>query len=357
MKFQASILTCLCAAIFAIPAHAAENENGFDIELGGYMKVYGNYTDQDSASAGPGVNKTGILRSSEIHFNAEKTLENGLKIGVHVEGQADAGDDFDTDETFLYASGDWGQINFGGKDGAAFLLQTAAPSADRDIDGVRQQIVPINTTALGVPVGETDYDHNISAKNDKITYLTPLYSGLQAGVSYTPELDASRGNNGNSIDGDDAAPTSDIWDMALRYQSTIEDVKITTGAGYTHATAETGGAEDRDAWNAGLVLGYDAFSIGVSYQVDDEGSEDDDVSYLAVGGNYKIDKLTLGLSYYHKEDDVGTEIDTDRYTGGLSYTLSPGVQFRSSMSQYKIDVAGGEEFDATSAVVGILVDF
>ncbi len=357
MKLQASILSCLCAVSFAMPAQAAENENGFDIELGGYMKIYGNYTDQDSAPAGPGVDKTGILRSSEIHFIAEKKLENGLRIGVQVEGQVDAGDDFDTDETFLYASGDWGQVNFGGKDGATFLLQAAAPSADRDIDGVRQQIVPVNTTALGVPVGETDYDQNISGKNDKITYLTPLYSGLQAGVSYTPELDPSRGDNGNSIDGDDVSPTSDIWDVAVRYQSTIKDIKITTGAGYTHATAETGGAEDREAWNAGLVLGYEDFSVGVSYQVDDEGSEDDDVSYLAVGGNYKIDKLTLGASYYNKKDNVGTEIDTDRFTGGFTYTLAPGIQIRSSLSQYKIDVAGGEEFDATSVVTGMVVDF
>ena len=359
MKSNIALLTCVCVAAFANPAFAKvhDDDRNFDVTLGGYVKMYGNYTNQDDSATG--VQNVDILRSSEIHFNAEKEFDSGLTIGVHIEGQADAGDDFATDETYAYVSGKWGQFNFGGKDGAAYLLQVAAPSADRDLDGVRQQITPVNFTAMGVAVGETDYDQNISAKNDKLTYITPLYSGLQFGASYTPELDPSRGGNGNSLDGDDTAPTSDIWDLAIRYQTDLgDDFKLTTGAGYTHASRETGPGADREAWNTGLVLGYKNFSIGASYQEDDEGSSDDEVSYFVVGANYKINKeFTIGASYFNKDDNVGTKIDTDRITGGVSYSYAPGVQFRTSISQYNVDVTNGNEFDATSFVAGTHIDF
>lgn len=357
MTSRLFLLSFLCLPVFIQPAVAQTDKgSNFDVELGGYAKIYTGVTEQDTAS-GVDVRSVDILRSTEIHFNAETKLDNGTKVGAHIEGQADKGDDFTADETYFYSSGDWGRIDLGGRDGPTYLLQVAAPSADKDVDGVRQQITPVNFAAMGLNVGETDYDQNISGKSDKIIYTTPLYSGLQFAASYTPELDPSRGANGNSLDDDDAGATSDIWDVAVRYQTGLGDINITTGAGYTQASRETGSGDDRQAWNAGLVLGYKKFSIGATYQLDDEGSADDDTSYLVIGMNYKIDKFTLGASYYHKDDNVGTEIDTDRVTAGVTYSWLPGIQFRSSVSQYNVDVRNSDNFDATSFVAGTVIDF
>lgn len=241
-----------------------------------------------------------------------------------------------------------------------FLLQVAAPSADKDIDGVRQQIQPVNLTAFGLPVGETDYDQNISAKSDKITYITPLLAGFQAGVSYTPEVEASRGGNGNALDGDDTAPTSDVVDLAARYETKLSNVKIVTGAGFTNAQAETGPADDRQAWNIGTTIGFKGVSLGAAYMQDDEGSEDDEVTYKVVGIDYKLpsyEKITLGASYYNKDDQVGTEIETERYTAGVNYKYAPGVAIRSSVSHLTSEADGGSEYEATSFVTGLLIDF
>ena len=49
-------------------------------------------------------------------------------------------DTFEIEESYAYFSGAWGRVNFGSEDGAAFLLQVAAPSADANIDGLRQQV-------------------------------------------------------------------------------------------------------------------------------------------------------------------------------------------------------------------------
>ena len=340
--------------LFSSPAFAEP----IDVKVGGYLKAYTNYTEQDDA--GSDVNDFDILRRTEVHFDAKTKLDSGLMVGVHIEGIADPGADFTVDESLVYLSGEWGNINFGAKDGAAFLLQVAAPSADKDIDGVRQQIQPVNLTAFGLPVGETDYDQNISAKSDKITYITPLLSGFQAGVSYTPEVEDSRGGNGNSLDDDDTTASTDVIDAAVRYETKLSDVKIVTGAGFTNAKVETGPLDDRQAWNIGATLGFGGLSVGAAYMQDDEGSEDDDVTYTVVGVDYKLpsnDKISVGASYYNKDDQVGTEIETDRYIAGINYKYAPGIAFRSSVSHLTAEEDGGEEFEATSIVAGILVDF
>ncbi len=354
MKFKIALLT-LAIIVSTSPAFATTGP--VELELGGFFKGYMAYSDQDNAPTSAGVHNLDILRHTEVHFNGETKLDNGTKVGVHIEASADEGDSFAIDESLLYAEGDWGKINFGAKDGAAYLLQVAAPSADKDIDGVRQQIQPVNLTAFGTAIGETDYDQNISGKVDKITYFTPLFEGLQAGVSYTPDSDASRGGNGNALDGDDTAATSNIWDFAARYEHKFGDVKVITGAGYTHAEAETGPANDREAWNAALNLGFGNFNIGAAYQNDDEGSATDDVDYTAIGVSYKMDKFLLGASYYNKNDNVGTQVDTDRYAAGVTYSYAPGIALRSSISHLSSDISGSGDFDATSVVVGTSIDF
>jgi hypothetical protein len=351
----------LCALLAVLPfasAQAAEEKSPFEVELGGYIKMYGNYTSQDTAP-GTDVRNTDILRRTEVHFNAEHKLESGTKVGVHVETLADAGADFAIDESLIYFSGDWGNINFGAKDGAAFLLQVAAPSADKDIDGVRQQIQPVNITATGLAIGETDYDQNISAKSDKITYITPLYEGFQAGVSYTPEVDSSRGANGNSLSNDDTTANSQVFDGAVRFQKKFKDFKLTTGAGYTQAQRETGPGDNvRHAWNAALVLGYKGLDVGAAYQLDDEASSDgNDVTYTVFGIGYKTGKMNYGASYYIKDDNVGTAIDTRRATFGVSYDYAPGMSLRSSFSHFTSEADTGVSRDANSFLMGMQINF
>lgn len=345
----------LCAFV-ATPAMAADSAEGVKLKLGGFFKGYVSYVNQDDSTSS--IRNVDIIRATEVYFDGSTKLDNGLTVGAHIEATADVGDGFAIDESYAFFSGDWGRINFGGRDGVAYLIQVAAPSADKDVDGVSQKVQPFNFAADGIAVGETDYDQNISLKADKITYLTPVMSGFQGGVSYTPEADDnSRGAAGNDNDDNDADPSSDVWDLAVRYQGDVGETKLTLGAGYTVAQVETGTAEDRQAWNLGAVVGFKGFNIGASYQNDDEGDDNDDVDYVAVGVDYTMGDYVLGASYYNKNDDVGTEIDTDRYTVGVNYKAGPGISFRGSVEYLEADVTGGNDFDGTAVLVGTSIDF
>jgi outer membrane protein OmpU len=351
-----TLLLCgaaLCTMTAAYPALAAD-DSAIQLNLGGYFKGYVSYVNQDEA-AGQGVRAVDILRQTEVHFDGKTTLDNGLTVGAHIEGQADGGDDFFLDESYIFGSGSWGKANFGRTYGAPYVLQVVAPSADSNIDGRLQLIQPINFTVAGLSnVGETDYDQDVSAKVDKITYISPIFSGFQGGVSFTPTVDnTSRALSGNSSN--DPA-LSDVYEAAIRYENKVsETLSYRAGAGYTQAQSEGTTDGNRQAWNLGLDFDIGAFGIGTAYQVDDLGDANNDAKMLVIGADYTVDDVIYGTSYYNKKDDVNN-IDFDRYSVGATYKVIPGLSFRGSVGYYDIN-QGATNVNATAVLLGTDIKF
>jgi outer membrane protein OmpU len=151
------------------PAHAA-TANGITVNAGGQFNGYVVWGRQ-STSTGNEDRTLFILRDTEVNLTGEDTLDNGLTVGVYNEFNIDGNQGLDnqfgainggtalenvgtvsTKESYAYFSGAWGRVNFGKEDGASYLLQVAAPSADSNIDGLRQLVNPVNyalTSAAG----------------------------------------------------------------------------------------------------------------------------------------------------------------------------------------------------------------
>lgn len=321
------------ALTLAVSPAFAQDDSGVKLNLGGHFKGYVNYTNEDD------VHAVDILRHTEVHFGGETTLDNGLTVGAHIETYADAGDSFEVDESYVYFAGSWGRVNFGDEDGAAYLLQVAAPSADDNIDGIRQYISP--TT-----FGAADYANDIARHADKITYLTPVYSGFQAGVSYTPEVDTTS----RALTGNETLTTNDtyddVWEVAARYEGMVQNVGVILGAGYTSAN------NDVEEWNAGVDLDIGAFGLGAIYTNFDDNTSD--VDTWVVGGDYTTGPYKLGISYLNEDGD--DEINLDRYTGGVVYTYGPGMTFRGSVAYTERDDSTVDD-DATTVTLGTQINF
>jgi len=352
---------------FAAPAKAEVK-----LGLGGYFKGYVSWVDQDEPN-GDAVRNADIIRDTEVHFTGETTLDNGLTVGAHIETDADGGDGFEVDESYAYFSGAWGRVNFGNEDGAAYLLQVAAPSADSNVDGIRQYVSPINYTALGI-VGLTngftlDYANDFAQDSDKVTYLTPVFSGFQAGVSYTPDTGAAADSFANSLK-DDEGGFGDVYEAAVRYEGSYRDIGFSAGGGYTFASPESNVVagptivteyEDFNEWNAGLDLNMGPFGLGAVYTANEGGVINSDSETWVVGGDYTTGPYKLGVSYLTTEASpsataVATNLETDRYSAGLVYTYGPGLTFRGSIGYVDHEVAAGDA-DATYALVGTQIEF
>ncbi|PCJ01765.1 MAG: porin [Alphaproteobacteria bacterium] len=339
----------LSGLAFAAPAHA-----DIDLEIGGFFNGYGAYVDQDE-TAGTESNNFGLLRHSELHFGGETTLDNGLTIGAQIEVQIDAADASAIDESYIYFSGDWGRVNFGAEDGAAYLLQVAAPSADSNVDSIRQYIQPFTTNGGLTPI-RLDYDMAPSGKADKLTYLSPIMNGVQVGLSYSAETDAASDLVGGIGLDDQAGDIGATYEAAIRYEGQIQNVGVIAGAGYSHGELEANGAltDDLEVWNIGLDLDIGPFGIGAIYMDDNQAKNNSDLETLVIGVDYTTGPFKIGASYLNADVDNGVEYD--RYTAGVTYEYGPGLTFRGSIQQLEQDSTGSDA-DGTALLLGTKVVF
>ncbi len=363
------LMTTAVAGLALTPA-AAQAE--VELDLGGYFKGYAGYTDQDTT----GVTDFAIKREAELHFTGETTLDNGLTIGARFEIQteADAAGN-DTEESYMYLSGNWGRVNFGAEDGAAYLLQIAAPSADSNIDGIDPDIEFVNfATTVNTPLR---YELAPTQDADKVTYLTPKFSGFQAGVSWAGDsIQDGLGSNLTGQNGDSSTGTVgaiggdvvtnatlyDVIEVAARYDGEVNGVGFHLGGGFVNAEVTDGSADDGnyEAWNVGAKFDIGAVGVGASYsQRENFTGTGDDSDVLVVGADYKTGPYKFGASYFNSETDIGAANDeVDRYSVGAGYTYGPGMSFRGSVHVYDIDdsTAAGDN-DATAFVVGTDIQF
>lgn len=395
-------LLCSAAVIgLAIAATPAQAEDGLTLNIGGYFKGYTMWTDVDEE--GTLENRDlDIIRNTEIHFGGETTLDNGLTVGFHTEAETDAqgtaNDSFGVNETYAYFSGGWGRVNFGSEDGASYLLQVEAPSADDNIDGIRQFVNPVNYAAIeaggtlevfdvnGARSG-LDYDQDLSGTEDKLTYLSPIMNGFQVGVSYTPELGDDSDEDSENFDETDNDFGS-VYEIGVRYEGQFNNVGVIVGGGYSHVenenetTAPGAGlpTDDRAAWNLGVDLDIGPFGVGVAYLEDDFGETDtaaagedtiDEETTWVVGADYTTGPFKLGASYMNIEGagniigssgSNGTDgVEAERYAAGVVYTYGPGMTFRGSVSHVELDdvtgITGSDDADATAVVIGTQINF
>jgi outer membrane protein OmpU len=336
------------AAFFAAPAQAE-----LKLGLGGHFSGYAVYVDEDEA-AGTNNDNFAFRRNTEIHFTGETTLDNGLTVGVHIE--QDIENQNTNDESYAYFSGGWGRVNFGNEDGAAYLLQLAAPSADSNVDGLRSTIQgftfdPTLGALGGITTATLDYDHAHFGSNpgangaaiaalglngadgstDRLTYLTPKFNGFQAGLSYAPRAELATGvlNLAPAASG-----FEDLWEVAARWDGQFEGVGISVGAGYSSSENVAAAAAEPEAWNVGLNFAWNQFSFGAAW-LDEEDivAVNVDTTTWVVGAAWDNGPWHVGASYLDREDDFGgADQDSYKATLGGGYAFGPGMTFRGAIA-------------------------
>ncbi|MCK4945598.1 MAG: porin [Alphaproteobacteria bacterium] len=416
MKKLLLVTTALVGVtMMSAPAVAAN----INLDLSGYLKFYGVYADNDEAAADSRYDAE-FRRNSELHFMGETTLDNGLTVGAVTELRiADGDNSVVTDEVYGYFSGQWGRVNLGVEDGAAYLLQVAAPSADSNIDGISvsiQALDPLtnqgtlaqNDGGFADDVTTWDYQHADFEATDRLTYLTPKFNGFQAGVSYAPKNGGTSSNA--AMAGDDSSAllneSENLWEVSARWDGTVQGLGIGVGAGYSTASQELAPVTGTDGvgaalatvageywfndapstWNVGASVAYNGFSLGASYLATDTSragqtivatdlavnvaTGDVDRDTWVVGGAYDNGPYHVGASYLNQQTDydalaIGAnadniaagEFEVEKFTVGGGYTFGPGMTFRGAIAWGEFDAPGANDNDFTQVTVGTDIQF
>lgn len=380
----------------ALPVSAAQAD--MHIDLGGYDLSYVVYADNDArstAAAGDHLRKLEYRHDTEIWFNGERTLDNGLTIGVQSELKLsnESGDQSintltstgqdpsQTDAVYGYLKSSFGEFRLGAQDGAAYALQVAAPGADPHVDGLRVWIQGWNLdtwddgieNASIAPSGTTlrlDYDNADYGKTDRLLYLTPKWQGFQAGVSYAPRAGQNAVNDAFAGMSPDDRPrkAEHILDLATRYEGKAGPVSVKASAIWSGSRNEvdtapgTRGSDGTRTWDLGLTLGWQGFSLGGAWMGSTTGTSgpDSDLHIWVAGAAWDKGPWHLGGSVYDLTIDsnafglgLGDDIKLRRYTVGGGFRPMPGLDFRASVARLDVDNGSISTVDPQQTQVAI----
>lgn len=384
----------ITAAALASPAAAADR---IKLSLGGYMEQYIGYahTEKDAVGATGLIGSGRDFRSfdqqsdTEIYFQGNTTLDNGIKLALRVELEADATAGNNNkhhaaiDESWLDIQTAWGTLRLGADDPVSDL-QSVEPR--RGILNDYNLWVP----AVGVPTKDDPYFVDNGGDDNGVYYISPKIFGFQAAASYQAEL----GSGGNS-----AMPNSDskttggaVMSATLNWAGKVGDVSIATGYAYLHETSASQivtrlGASGEDkgghgfvAHNVGLNVSYAGFGVGAAYgrQLEKNANglgndtESDDGHSYVVGLWYINGPIEVGYNHKYQQrqgrsgivngTDTNAADDENTLDGVyFNYQISDGVKWESMVFNVDYDEETNRDQNFASGgwgvVGGLRLDF
>ncbi|MEI7871639.1 MAG: porin [Alphaproteobacteria bacterium] len=329
--------------LMAAPAMAADP---IKIGVGGYYTFYAVAGGISSTYATNGsfqsYNSVFFQQEGEIHFIGQTKLDNGTTVGVNVElegwNPSSATANAQIDEAFLFAFGDWGRVEFGSRDAAAYRMYYGAPSALIGYGAIQHNHNIVNNI---VSASNKAYFHTTTATNtaawqdvNRINVFTPRFQGFQLGVGYAPKVNTGAGSsfgttglasgpgggagqcgyanatNVSSCPNNDYAWTN-AFDVSANYLNKFGDVTVAAYGSWAYAAFNPGYQGLATAasqitgsnlanwvmWTAGLQFGYKGITLGGSIGYDNGG---------------------MGANYYTNQDNA-----TRFAAAGIMYETGP----------------------------------
>ncbi|MDE0061121.1 MAG: porin [Defluviicoccus sp.] len=379
MKKQLLAGTAIAAASVLIAGGAVAADKKMmkpSISVNGYFTAHLSGVVDDDINSAQVLNPPAVdLRSdSEIHFNGSAKLDNGLSIKVRTELEGNShtsagkpspanGND-QIDEVYVTVSGSFGSVIIGATDNAAVKMLTKmtgawATNVGQNFHFNSQEWV---NSAVGTGGGRFHVlhdarirEHGGGGDSEKVSYLSPKFSGFQLGVSYTPYADQDFHVN-HDVD----ASRHDGMTGAIAYSGKFGAVGVSIGAG---VNVMQGAADDEDL-NEWVVAGSLDFGGGFRVAAAHQGTTsgvggggiDLEGSVTEAGVRY-----TQGANAFSLVGSYGEFANTDdMYSAAKAAyrrTLGPGVFLDANLFVNRSENAAGAENSGTAVSTGITVVF
>jgi outer membrane protein OmpU len=354
----------VAASIVGSVAQAAEP---IKLSVGGMMQQYFAIYDREEnpiAAAGL-VNQewthASIASDTEVHFKGATTLDNGLKVAVVIELEAErtaTSTSRNADQQYVTLSGGWGQVRVGEMLNAATVVHNQAPVAGASMADIAQGVFgnfsTNGTAASGTAAGtlsngqsvtglvnyitSVDGVNNAGRGSAAIDYISPMFGPFAFGITYTPRAFGRGPAN-------EGATSKDLLGAALVYADKWGPVGIKTDVAYARfeeleSTTQAGMAH---AVPVGATISYAGFDLGGSYIriLDNVKSTDNATAATSLDGNawdvgvaYTTGPWKFGYAFYRSSLEgtggaggaAGKGKDKiSMHNIGGQYTMGPGV--------------------------------
>jgi len=296
-------------------------EKGPKFAISGTSEFY--YKDVDSQIASQKGDSMGNS-DNEIKFTFSNKSDAGLDYGMVVEMTTVADSSATIDESSIYISGSAGKLILGGNDAVTDNFGIGEQDImDEEVTGT------YTNASIQTNAGEKTY----GADSDKVSYISPSFGGIQAGVSY---MDSG------------ATGTTDSTSYGASY--THENIKI----GYTKGMQEVSGAIDNESQSIGAKISFgDIAIIGAMSTV--EGA-DEDIETVGAGASYALtSETTIAVSTMESEDSLdvsGSEKENLKQNMvEIKHAIAPGLTGYVNYTDYEYKNGGEASTDDDGSVL------
>ncbi|WP_282604776.1 porin [Pelagibius sp. Alg239-R121] len=321
----------VAAGMLAAPAVQAEDP--IQLGVGGFMEQYFGYASSDIDDRDHFDQKS----DSEIIFSGSTTLDNGIQFGVNVQLEGNTSGDT-IDESYAFIEGDFGRVLLGSENTAGYLMSVAAPNVGIGINtGDQIDWVPIVNEAsyFRGTLGSTFVENNAVNDVNRLTYFTPRFSGLQGGISYTP--DAAEDDNTQPSEN---AAFHDGIDVGLNFTENFGGFDVAAYGRYGIASNDATGGDDPTIFSTGLELGFAGFTVGGSYAQQEDAGRNEGQAF-DIGAAYGTGPWAVSVTYFQGEADGDTASNGDEEISTVevaaSYALGPGIKVIGSVGYNEFD--------------------
>lgn len=318
----ATALAVSGGAFAAAPAAADDHAGeGFQLKIGGFYNALAIVRSQDDPVSAVAANGETNIRNYDFSqrgryiIDGSQTLDNGLELGFTSQHEITAS--FSTDRAYIYASGGFGRVHFGADRSAMYRLYEWTPTAGWGIDYTGHDDGVASLNGMGYPTAAP-----FIANNElMLTYITPRFSGIQAGVSFAPDTGPGAMAGGNQrwiTDSKSLGGTTfeNIIEAGLNYSQSFDGFDLGWSGGFGTARLANDNARverRRYVYSTGLNVGFGGFDIGAAYKFDTHGSSNN-----VVGGNIR----TSGSLTNAAAGPIGWK-NTHNVNAGITYTTGP----------------------------------
>lgn len=320
------------------------NNDGIAIKVGGKVDIQYGFVDQNDAfrnplnnsqlpaqangSAMPAygkefTNQSAIVSNGELNFSATRDDFNGNKYGLEITADANTspaqnGNPNFASKVFIFAENNVGRFEVGANNGVSENMALTAATiakATGGIDGDASNWVPytvinqndnLKLQDLFLSSPALPYASQYSKKANKITYYSPVYNGLQVGLSFVPDVKV-QGTLYDALSFKGCG-YKNVIEGGISYENKFNDALSMKLA----ATGQVG--ESRDAyesptksyelerlaaWEVGGKLSYNTMSVVASYG--DWGKSGAVKNPAAGTPSKKANFWTAGVAYDHQD--------------------------------------------------------
>jgi hypothetical protein len=370
-------------ALWFEPAGAAEAQAGgaLDIKLSGEARFITSYGNTDDALLDDTVTSgLDFFNDTSVDVLVDgKHDATGIEYGGYIEFQADTNVEENTDETWIYLRGGWGEAHLGDDDGVSSI--SAGIVGGEDGAALSAASVAAGTGGLDGDIvsdlfGASTYEPLGTDDATKISYATPKFGGLNVGVSYAPNLAEifDGAGNGDSLASKDVA-AGDIVEGIAHYVGEFGEVRLLGSLSGLYGDIkdeDAAGGDDYWAAQAGAVLEAFGVSVGGSYLTEEVGSLEVDAVTLGIGAGFGGDddgvggfNVSLNYGQIISSDDLSlndSEVD-EPYTivASADYGIAPGLILQGDVAYFDNDVEGepanADDDNGWFAVMALALEF